>query len=726
MALYREGKAAMAADGTVTGTGTKWQSSLSLIRPGATIMFLSSPIQMAVVNKVVSDTEIKAITTNGAVVASTDYAILLSDSLTVDGLAQDVAETLRYYQSQETEIADAVEFFKDFDLEALQNLANQIKADSEAADASATAAAASESAAKTSETNAKSSENNAKNSEVAAETARDQVQQIIDDAGEQSTLVALAQPTGASKIGFQTLIGVEFNLQSYLRDAYIRVHSRYELLQAMEYINNEIQHPTEIRLARNFASWNDAKTDLDITYASIVGEGGFCEIDASGIPNEDGNYFLRLYNSGASNIGSLANIYADKICGVFSLGPGIDSNVDAVLYHATGSNIISSFTTRNFGTMGFRSGDKYQNNAYIIKHWGRSISRCANLVWMPSGYSNYGEAIEYHGSTISTASGGVGVRNDNANGAIRFFGGSIDYVGRVALATAGRIELYGTHTEFNNSNNKLTGIPFETSTGENAEIVVDGGEILGYVNPLPADVTAIFRCGAGTNGITLNNVKLMKMVMAAGNYNINDGSGPFKTNGVVCIDGAGNPGIPMLKSNTQNLIFDPDFTQDNIVDWYISADTGALTSRTQGVNLTLTKDTTIFRSPGAASLKVSKIYGIGSAAEIQIRVPVKAGKIAMYELFVKGEGLTGTLFVNAYFASSNYNTSLGVPVTARSVQVGPTRSVSAAGMTDWARLAQQNARYYTPEWATHLVLRVQLSSLSAGTINIDDVKVTEL
>lgn len=201
MALYREGKAAMAEDGTVTGNGTKWQSSLSLIRPGATIMFFSSPIQMAVVNKVVSDTEIKAITTNGAVVASTDYAILLSDSLTVDGLAQDVAETLRYYQSQETVIADAVEFFKDFDFESLQNLANQIKADSEAAESSATAAAASENAAKTSEANAKSSENAAKNSEVAAENARDQVQQIINDAGEQSTLVALAQPDGFKNVG---------------------------------------------------------------------------------------------------------------------------------------------------------------------------------------------------------------------------------------------------------------------------------------------------------------------------------------------------------------------------------------------------------------------------------------------------------------------------------------------------------------------------------------------
>lgn len=180
MALYREGKAAMAADGTVTGTGTKWQSSLSLIRPGATIMFLSSPIQMAVVNKVVSDTEIKAITTKGAVVASSDYAILLSDSLTVDGLAQDVAETLRYYQSQETVIADAVEFFKDFDFEALQNLANQVKADSEAAGASAAAAAASEGAAKTSETNSKASEQAALTARQQAGSARDQTQDLYN------------------------------------------------------------------------------------------------------------------------------------------------------------------------------------------------------------------------------------------------------------------------------------------------------------------------------------------------------------------------------------------------------------------------------------------------------------------------------------------------------------------------------------------------------------------
>lgn len=254
MALYRQGKAAMDANGVITGTGTKWQSALSLIRPGSTIMFLSSPIQMAVINKVVSDTQINAITTNSAVVPSSDYAILLSDSLTVDGLAQDVAETLRYYQSQETVIAEAVEFFKDFDFESLQNLANQVKADAEAAESSASAAAASESKAKTSEDNAKSSENAAKNSEVAAETTREQIQQIIDNAGDQSTLVVLAQPDGASK--------------SYSKNAPVSVLLRRSIFEYMtETDRNTISATVGVEVVVDYAlqaAINDGVTELHL------------------------------------------------------------------------------------------------------------------------------------------------------------------------------------------------------------------------------------------------------------------------------------------------------------------------------------------------------------------------------------------------------------------------------------------------------------------------------
>lgn len=130
MALYRIGTAAMDAQGVITGTGTKWREPLSLIRTGATIVFLEQPvIQLAVISEIVSDTEMKAISTDGAVVPDGKYVILLNDSLTVDGMAQDVAETLRYYQSKETVIEEALDFFNNFDLKELQDLINKVHAD---------------------------------------------------------------------------------------------------------------------------------------------------------------------------------------------------------------------------------------------------------------------------------------------------------------------------------------------------------------------------------------------------------------------------------------------------------------------------------------------------------------------------------------------------------------------------------------------------------------------
>lgn len=126
MALYRIGTAAMDAQGVITGTGTKWREPLSLIRTGATIVFLTTPLKLAVISDIVSDTEMKAIQTDGESVANGNYVILLNDSLTVDGMAQDVAETLRYYQSKETVIEEALDFFKDFDLQGLKDLVKQV------------------------------------------------------------------------------------------------------------------------------------------------------------------------------------------------------------------------------------------------------------------------------------------------------------------------------------------------------------------------------------------------------------------------------------------------------------------------------------------------------------------------------------------------------------------------------------------------------------------------
>lgn len=173
MAIYRKGQASMDAQGYITGYGTKWRENLTLIRAGATIMFLTNPVKLGVITEVVSDTSIRAITTGGAVVARTDYVILLHDSLTVDGLAQDVAETLRYYQGKESEFSHFIEFLQGFDFAKLEDLTNQTKDAAAKAKTSETNAKASEGKAKTSETNAKNSENAALASQKAAKASQD-------------------------------------------------------------------------------------------------------------------------------------------------------------------------------------------------------------------------------------------------------------------------------------------------------------------------------------------------------------------------------------------------------------------------------------------------------------------------------------------------------------------------------------------------------------------------
>lgn len=173
MAIYRTGQASMDAQGYITGYGTKWREQLTLIRSGATIIFLSNPLQFGVITEVISDTSMRAVTTNGVAVSKVNYVIFLHDSITVDGLAQDVAETLRYYQGKESEFSHFIEFLKGFDFKKLEDLTNQTKQSAAAAKTSETNAKASEGKAKTSETNAKSSENAALASQKAAKASQD-------------------------------------------------------------------------------------------------------------------------------------------------------------------------------------------------------------------------------------------------------------------------------------------------------------------------------------------------------------------------------------------------------------------------------------------------------------------------------------------------------------------------------------------------------------------------
>lgn len=94
---------------TLTGTGTNFTAAGSLIRNGCTVIVLTSPPQAFQITGVTSATQLAVSpAVNPAIPAGTRYAILLSDSLSVDGLAQDIAETFKMYQAYMSGFADVM------------------------------------------------------------------------------------------------------------------------------------------------------------------------------------------------------------------------------------------------------------------------------------------------------------------------------------------------------------------------------------------------------------------------------------------------------------------------------------------------------------------------------------------------------------------------------------------------------------------------------------------
>ncbi|WP_313105203.1 phage tail fiber protein [Pseudescherichia vulneris] len=95
---------------TLTGTGTNFTAAGTLIRNGCTVIVLTSPPQAFQITSVTSATQLAVSpAVNPAIPAGTRYAILLSDSLSVDGLALDIAETFGMYQRYMGGFADIVQ-----------------------------------------------------------------------------------------------------------------------------------------------------------------------------------------------------------------------------------------------------------------------------------------------------------------------------------------------------------------------------------------------------------------------------------------------------------------------------------------------------------------------------------------------------------------------------------------------------------------------------------------
>lgn len=94
--LYNTGTIAINGN-TATGTGTNWTAPASQIRVGQTLFVLSNPVQMFQITAINSATSLTVSPAASPALSGQKYGILVTDSLSVDGLAQSMSQLINEY-----------------------------------------------------------------------------------------------------------------------------------------------------------------------------------------------------------------------------------------------------------------------------------------------------------------------------------------------------------------------------------------------------------------------------------------------------------------------------------------------------------------------------------------------------------------------------------------------------------------------------------------------------
>lgn len=82
---------------TATGTGTNWTAPASQVRAGQTIIVMSNPVQLFQISSVNSATSMTVTPAASPALSGQKYAILVSDIISVDGLAQAMSQLIKEY-----------------------------------------------------------------------------------------------------------------------------------------------------------------------------------------------------------------------------------------------------------------------------------------------------------------------------------------------------------------------------------------------------------------------------------------------------------------------------------------------------------------------------------------------------------------------------------------------------------------------------------------------------
>lgn len=398
-----------------------------------------------------------------------------------------------------------------------------------------------------------------------------------------------------------------------------------------------------------------------------------------------------------------------RIEGLRIYGTNQNNTADGILIAGYSPGDAANLTIRNCYIDGFASGIKFGNNAYLIGFYSTDVRHCAKAVYVPYGIGNAMENVCFIKCTLRQSTRLV----DHQKGGLMFYGCSFDHWYDDCIYINGaRLFMYGCHIEHQGT---FTEIPI-TVHGHGGRLEMFGGSIgtTSSTGDVPAQY--IVNCdesadggGVFIYGTTLNAIKTQTFRFATGN-------------GLVVLRHVGfinQWNMCRLLGEGQNRLADGGFELANIVDnWFITADTQPVTSRTNGTNIDLALSSAQKRT-GSKSLLCTT--GGSAPGRFAIAVPIQPGSVCNYECYHKKPGSeTGRVFFRDYHAILGTNDS-GVPTIMHNSSAITTRTYNFDSTpSDWDMAYGTTNCIRSPHWATHYVVEVDMDELKNANLYIDD------
>lgn len=514
----------------------------------------------------------------------------------------------------------------------------------------------------------------------------------------------------------------------------IYVKSRDELIKAQTFIKDTLKRPAIVKFTAPFEEWVAPKTDIDVGFVYIDGNGVNITTKIPSGTESDHNYFMRCYTSPTALDNGVpirpAPVLKDfTVKGIGAKQPEVAGQapvynfIDGILFDSPES-LLGNFSVNNLYISGFYYGMYFGANAYIGHHYACEIIRCHECVHMPSaesGAKNFGEGINFFGGTIGNSQG-LAIGNQNPNGAFRFFGTSIDYAGAIVNVQAGSVELHGCHIEFNNENSPLTDFPFRCSANQNASLLIQGGEIITLEGPLTKDYC--FFAEAGSSGIIVENVKFYGVRTVTGRYF--GGTGDFVINNSRFDGGGGGKGLQTLTTENNNKIKDGSFAfSTKPFGWEVSGGNVSDPFTSDAITLAIEAGAGV---NGSNALKVTKLGNTNSNAGLRVVVPVSQYEQLGACFTLKAlNGGSGNLFATLRYACIQETESNGVSIIAKSDAAAWDGTLNANDYAQFKEYRFNSNRRKVPVWATHVILSFNLYALAKnGVLYFDNACVTAM